>query len=416
MQHRRQNPCGRSSILASHTRSRLRRQAPCKGLKDSEMTYQRVTPTKLSEIDELHPYFPVEIARMMKVTVRTIQNWMDAGKIEYVVIGSCRYIMGKEAKRLLGGRRQRDPYVEYTGRLYPWTPYMMYLVIETKMDKKEIRRRAAIWHLQDPSDEDLDAMWNSLIMTAPTFIRAKMENPAAKMPTLGNEKFKEWVRSLGILELYDHIELPCLDILEDYSDKRIDIEVLLCGRVPYKEICEILDAKHNFRITEDDLNFYAKFFFNTYTFNQMHVGMYLSNIRNSDEARKKRSAWGVPVRAKLAVEFPIEADRKTILNQIIQECFVVFTENIHRGGALTQMALEAVRGINSSHEHLLKEEKSEAAAIAAAKAEASQSADNSGATFETKSEEPVDISELDQPADVAEDEEESDFGGQAEVG
>lgn len=342
-------------------------------------------------------YFTSEVAAIVKTTPRTITNWINQGIIAAERIGTIWRIPGVELKRFILKTQRKSDGLEYHAFKYPWMGYMIYLLIEHKNNQARVCEAAARYKLLTPSAQDMEVLWASLRLSAPARIRQRMDSPTAKMPTLEAEDFREWVSTLGIMGLYQHAYFPCLDLLEDNSDVRACAEVLFCGRLTYAEIADILFKQYNFKITEEALQFFGTYFFNTLPYSTEDIENYLSRI-NSTESFAKRQAWGNPEQARLVMSLPVEADILTSAHKIAALAGANTASFISRGPSGLEMASKSCEIWNKACERIAREEKARREREEAAKAEASKTADNTTNGFTPVNEEPKDFEDLEQPA------------------
>ncbi len=359
------------------------------------MVLPNPTPANLDQIQETHLYLPGEVARIIGAHRSTVHGWIQRGIIKSIRVGSWNRVPGSEVKRILMANERTSANLEYSGRNYPTMAYYQFLLVTTANDAFEINRQLVNYRLVMPDRNDLDALWAAILNSAPPWIRRKLE---AKMAVhWGMKGFDAWVAQLGIAPLFEQIVLPCRDILEDSSEKRIALEVLLCGRVPYKEIIEIMKGKYAFEVTEEALDFYARFFFNTYSLNSEDVQAYLGKLTNATEAQAKRRAWGNPDAAKLALEVSPEVDFEAGLNLIAATAMLGYKEWALRGPQGAAIAKEQSHIVFGALDRLMKLRKAQAEEKAASGGEGNADA---GETFVQPHEEPVDVNELEQPTDI----------------
>lgn len=341
-------------------------------------------------------FYAVEVAQILRVSKRTVLNWINEGIIKAESIFGIWRVPGVELKRFILRTQPKSEGLVYRAFKYPWLGYLIYLMIENKEDQTAICSEAARYHLLTPSDKDMVALWQSLKRSAPARIRNRMESPKATMPTLEAEDFKGWVADLGILGLYQNAYYPCADLLEDNSEIRLTTEVLFCGRVTYSEIIDILFRKYSFRITEEALQFFGTYFFNTLPFSMEDTETYLARL-SGQEAFLKRQAWGNPEAAKVAMDLPAEADFLTMFHKMAILAGINAESYIARGPSGIEMASKSCDMAVKAHERILKEEKARREREETAKAEATKSAEGAGSTgFETHPDEPKDFEELEQ--------------------
>lgn len=353
-------------------------------------------PSNPNEIEDMRMYYVAEVALILKINHRTVLHWISGGIIAAERVGNLWRIPGLELKRFILKTQRKSDGLEYRAFKYPWLGYMMHLLIEYKNDHSKVCEAAARYRLLAPSAKDLETLWSSLKRSAPAAIRQRMEAPKGKMPTMESEDFRSWVSTLGISGLYQHAYFPCLDLLEDNSEIRLCAEVLFCGRVPYSEIVEILCRKYSFRITEEALQFFGTYFFNTLPYSMEDTETYLSRL-TGNESFLKRQAWGNPEQAKVAMDLPAEADFLGSAHKIAIMAGKNAENYMGRGAAGLEMAAKSWDMWTKAHDHILKEEKAKAERESQAKAEAAKVAEGAGASgFETHPDEPKDFEDLEQ--------------------
>jgi hypothetical protein len=352
-------------------------------------------PPASDEIDPVRLYLPSEVAAILKVSKRTIINWIHCGAISASKINGYFRIPGTEIRRLLTGTQRTGTYLGYNGFKSPWASYMMYLLIETGGNEPAILDKGRKYRLVPPTSGEIQELWAALKKAAPAVIRRCLDRSTPGVLTLGNPKFKDWVARLGIMGFYEHPVLPCQGILEDASEKRQHIEVMLCGRVPYQDIVTVMAAKYGYALTEDVLDFFARHFFNVYNFSSEDITAYLGRVQSRTEAFHKRRAWGDPDRAKATLEIPRRVDFDVVLNEIAAMSMLRFKDLLAQGPLVAEQAKEmAMLVVRVSGElrkrDELRAEREQAAALMAQR-------DDPAIKIEVRPEEPPCYEDLDQP-------------------
>lgn len=292
-------------------------------MKKQRRPYKRKDPAKKLDrtvhVDELKNrwYTVREVAELNGVCYMTMYRRVQDGLIK-----SQRDARGwhkiplDEVKRILGVDVEETLYLQYTGPKFPHSAYLYYLMIETLFDLTEIKSHLEKFRMVCPDQSILVSIWEALIRSAPKQVADAMRDRRAIYKKRG---YKNWIRALGLEDLFNSIPYPCLGVLYDTSSRRVAIEVLMGGRVSLEEIRDFLHARHSAYYTIDQLRFFQQYFYNVMDFTTTDYFAFLSYITDSREVMLKRRGWDSPDLAKIQVGVPMRSDFETGIHEIAEQ-------------------------------------------------------------------------------------------------
>ena len=358
------------------------------------------------KIDPQRLFSTGEAACVLGCNRCTIRNYLNAGSLIGIRVNNNWRVTGQELIDFLHQNAPRKTFLEYpSGQvIFPQSGYLIYRMISTFYNRKLILDECGRYGLLKPLVEELDKLWASIKITAPAGLRKQLRPGSQYILSLGNAEVAGWVERLGIKDLFGHKVWPCQNILEDRSEKRLSLEVMICGRMTHKEIVNYMVTKYNFLITEDQVDFFARHFFNLYNYSAQDRYVYLSRLEDRTEKYYKQKSWGDPECAKATLQIPTRVNFEEMLNLVAAIAGLNFKEYAMGGPGEMPMAKDASQMIFHAHRQLLalNKDKSEqtAAAIQKSQAEGAQIS-----PFEKKSEEAPSFDELDQPDSTSENQE-----------
>jgi len=355
-------------------------------------------------IDENRLYRVPESAKVLGVNGSTIRRYLGAQVLKGVKVGGHFgpwRIQGFELIRFLN-RDKEDikTFLEYPAGLvkFPHISFILYNMIIGQYQPKRIQEECGKYGLLIPSTSELDQVWESLKITAPKRLKRHMAINSSRVFDLDRDDANSWIGRLGIRDLFGQHRWPCHNILTDQSEKRMHIEIMMCGRVIHKEISDFMAAKYNFIVTEEQLDFFGRHFFNTYNYNANDRILYLGRLENRTEVYYKRRAWGDPVAAKAVLQIPSRVNFEETLNMMAAMAAVTFREFALDGKESIPLAKDASQIVIQSLKQLMALEKLRGEQTATAVQEAQKEGIKTEA-FDEPKEEPPSFEDLDQPTE-----------------
>jgi hypothetical protein len=286
----------------------------------------------------------------------------------------------------------------------------MYLLIEERDDEKKIHRRLARFGLMKPSTPDLHHLWMALLDSSPKHISKALKRSKTKDVTK-MRLFKDWAKALGIWELYDTVVWPCLEILNDSSERRLRIDLMLCARIPHAEVIDFMKKKYGLELTDEQLTFYGQHFCNTYnyTYDDLRVLVRLVSVHvDKNFAATLLRCWDNPASAKIELGMPTRANIEDNLHEMVQVAMMNFRiyglGEFHQLSAAGEQANIVLKGQKQIMEYAKFRKELEAEMINQANAEAPN------VEFEKKAKDPVDFEELGQEVEGGEEEQKTKAG------
>lgn len=350
------------------------------------------------KIDPQRLYSTGEAACIVGCDRSTVRNYFSSGSIKGIRVKDNWKVIGQELIDFLHQNAPRKTFLEHPpGQIiFPQSGYLIYRLISTFYNRKLILDECGRYGLLRPSPEELDKLWASVKLTAPAWLRRQLRPGSRYVLSLGNADAEGWVERLGIKDLFGHKVWPCHNILEDRSEKRMILEVMICGRMPHKEIVSYMANKYNFITTEDQIDFFARHFFNLYNYSAQDRYVYLNRIEDRTEKYYKQRSWGDPECAKATLQIPSRVNFEETLNLVASMAALNFRDYAMGGPSEMPLAKDAAQMIFHSHRQLLALEKARSEQVAGAMMKAKEDGLQTEA-FEHKTEEAPSFEDLEQP-------------------
>ena len=355
------------------------------------------------QIDGKRLYSVGEAGHLMGVKGQSIRNYVRAGSIKGLMVGGNWRVEGQSLIEFLFKNAPRKTFLEYPPDQvkFPQASFLMHQMISTMYEQKTILDLCGRYSLLKPLPAELDKLWVAIKETAPQRIRKQLKPGSKYFLNHLKPESENWVTRLGIKDLFGHATWPCQNILDDTSEKRLHIEVMLVGRVTHKEIVNYMAAKYNFVITEEQLDFFARHFFNTYNYNSQDRIVYLNRLEDRTEKFHKQRAWGDSEAAKATLQIPSRVNFEETLNMVAAMATLSFRDFALGGAAEMPLAKDAAQMIFHSHRQILALEKARNEKVAGAMMEARDKGLQTN-SFEKESEEPPSFEDLEQPTESKE--------------
>ena len=355
------------------------------------------------QIDDKRLYSVGEAAIVISRDPSTIRAYIAARSIDGIRIGGAWKISGSSLKEFLNQNAPRKTFLEYPpGQLkFPQSSYLMQQMVVTNYNRPRIIDDCGKYGLLKPFANELDQLWCAVKETAPVRLRRQLRPGSKYVLDISKPETENWVSRLGIKDLFGHKTWPCQNILDDRSDKRLHIEVMLVGRITFKEIVNFMANKFNFIITEEQLDFFARHFFNTYNYNPTDRAIYLNRLEDRTEKFHKQKAWGDAEAARATLQIPSRVNFEETLNLIASMAALNFRDFAMGGPDEMPLCKDAAQMVFHSHRQLLALEKQRAEQVAVA----TQKAQDTGLKaepFEKTADEPPSFEDLPQPEDEQE--------------
>ena len=358
--------------------------------------------------DELNPlkidgkrlYSTGEASYLMGCNIGTIRAYLIGQRIKGLKVGGNWKVIGQSIIEFLFANAPRKTFLEYPPDQvkFPQASFLMHHMVSTMYKQKELIDLCGRYFLLKPHQGELDKLWAAVRETAPIRIRKQLRPGSKYILDVTQPEAENWVTRLGIKDLFGHSTWPCQNILEDASEKRLHIEVMLVGRVTHKEIVNYMAAKYNFIITEEQLDFFARHFFNTYNYNSQDRIVYLNRLEDRTEKFHKQRAWGDSEAAKATLQIPSRVNFEETLNMVAAMATLSFRDFALGGAAEMPLAKDAAQMIFHSHRQILALEKARSEQVAGAMMKAKEDGLQTEA-FEHKSEEAPSFEDLEQPGE-----------------
>ena len=357
-------------------------------------------PLKLARYEQIRDddHFSVTtVAAMCHVDRSTVNRWINTGQMKAYMVGGGWKIPGIELKKQIRGSINIQPYLNYPQESGKYTHfgYLMYLLIITKNKKSEVVDECKKYGLIGPDAGDLTVLWDRMLLIASKRIRKQLDNPLATILTIQSEDFQRWIDKLGILELFSTNPWPCLNILQDHSDKRDYIELLLWGQVSNSEIVDFLQKRWSFSLTSEQLDFFGRHFFNVYNFSDEDAEKYVRKIRGTkDKVMNFRLSWRNPSAAKALLKVPHRVNFEELFHSMAALAAMNYTEYAVGGELKVPLAQAQAQVIFHAHKQLLALEKAKGEKVSVAEQEA-KAADPNASLISQPIVEPATLDELD---------------------
>ena len=357
-------------------------------------------PLKLNRYEQIRDddHFSVTtVASMCHVDRSTVNRWINSGQMKAYMVGGGWKIPGIELKKQIRGSINIQPYLNYPQENGKYTHfgYLMYLLIITKNNKADVVEECKKYGLIGPDAGDLAVLWDRMLLLASKRIRKQLDNPLATILTVQSEDFQRWIDKLGILELFNVNPWPCLNILQDHSDKRDYIELLLWGQVSNQEIVDFLQKRWSFSLTDEQLNFYGRHFYNVYNFSDEDAERYVRKIRGTkDKIMNFRLAWRNPSAAKALLKVPHRVNFEELLHSMAALAAMNYTEYAVGGELKVPLAQAQAQVIFHAHKQLLALEKAKGEKTQVAE-QVAKAADPNASLITQPIVEPATLDELD---------------------
>lgn len=348
-------------------------------------------------INEHKLYSVREVAKLLNIHRTGITRKLSAGILQGVKTYGVWRVRGLDLIRSFNEVEKETTFLElpYDSLKLPQSSFLMYLMITAGNDPDLIIKECQRYSLLEPLKTEIGQIWEALKKTAPRRIRKRMERNLNLVFDSKDPENENWLRRLGILEMFGKPLWPCQNILEDQSDRRIYIEVMIVGRVLFKEIIRIMATKFNFITDEPSLTFFAAHFLNVYNYNDFDRIKYITRLRNQTEKYNKQRAWGDPNAAKAVLEIPNRVNFEETLNMVAAMSALNFSQYALAGPEMMPVAKDASQMIFHALRSLLALEKQRTEQVAVA----TQQAQSTGPkqAFENAADEAPSYGDLDQP-------------------
>lgn len=363
------------------------------------MPRKKKLPLVIKQVPDGEYLTPTEFAAALDRPAgrSSVYRWIHEGKVKTVkkFSGKGKTLIPKdELRRINNPDSEPVAYLVYDGLSFPHLSFLMYLLLETRNnDFAKVLDYHQRYRLMVPLYPECGKLWEAMLATAPKKIAQWLRNPKRHPEKL--RSWKPWLRALGVLQLYEEPFWPCMEILRDHSDRRIKLECLLAAKVPHKEICQVLLKQCGIQWSEEQILFFATYFFNTYNHTEKQYFKYVGRIGNQQEKYYKANTYNNPDKARAEFGIPTRLNMKENL-ALIGNYSMLNTSRLLLSPSLEDLAAghQQAKLVMEAGKQLENLEQKERELLDEAHRKAAKEAPE--ISFEKKSDEPVDYAQLGQ--------------------